>query len=630
MLHLALEQRLREAIATVLPEANLMSVQVRPCPDPKFGDYQSNSLMALAKERKMNPRQLATDVLARLDVSSTCEKVEIAGAGFLNFHLKNSAIGNAVASAARGEHLFFARAGQPRTIVIDFSSPNVAKPMHVGHIRSTILGDSLARVLRLLGHHVITDNHIGDWGTQFGMLLHGWKTLLTQTALEREPLAELERIYKTVQSRIKEETRAEIKRQFDSEFQSCLDEGLDEDQVVKRILARLPPNRATDFSETDVASRKELVKLQRGDEESLRIWREMIGLSQVQFDTIYARLGVKFDHALGESFYNPKLQAVVDDLKAKGLARESEGATAIFFDDVPQLKDTPALVQKSDGGFNYTTTDLATLQHRLESWRPHEIAYVTDGRQQLHFQQLFTAFRRWRPDVNMELAHVWFGSILGEDGKPFKTRSGETVKLAELLDEAEERALEVVTEKNPDLPEPTRREIARVVGLGAVKYADLLPNRQSDYVFSWEKMLSLQGNTAPYLQYAYARIQSIFRKAAAGGTSYTSSTLIQGQGDIRDSRNSSLQLNAPEELAIAKHLLNFGITLDAVADDYRPNFLCNYLYDLAGHFARFYEACPVLKAEGAARATRLILCDVTARVLKQGLDVLGIEVLEQM
>jgi arginyl-tRNA synthetase len=581
MIHLLLEQRLREAVATVLPDANLASVFVRPCPDPKFGDYQTNSLMALAKERKMNPRQLATDVLAKLDLKDICEKVEIAGAGFLNFRLTTAAVGEALASAARGEHLFFAKATQPRTIVIDFSSPNVAKPMHVGHIRSTILGDSLARVLRLLGHQVITDNHIGDWGMQFGMLLVGWKKHLDRAALERDAILEMERLYKLISAACKESP-------------TVLEE-----------------------------AREELVKLQRGDEENLRIWREMIALSQIQFDTIYARLGVKFDHALGESFYNPRLQAVADDLKARGLARESEGALAIFFDDVPQLKDKPALVQKSDGGFNYTTTDLATLRHRLETWQPQEIIYVTDGRQQLHFQQLFAAFGKWQSAIGHpqsaipKLAHVWFGSILGEDGKPFKTRSGETVKLAELLDEAEERSLKVVTEKNSDLAEASRREIARVVGLGAVKYADLLPNRQSDYVFNWEKMLSLQGNTSPYLQYAYARIRSIFRKAGDG-----TSTI--------EHRTPNIELKAPEELALAKHLLNFGLTLEAVAEDYRPNFLCNYLYDLAGHFSRFFEACPVLKSEEPTRASRLTLCDVTARVLKQGLAALGIEVLEQM
>lgn len=617
MIHLKLEQRLRDAVSGVLPDANLTTVLVRPCPDPRFGDYQSNSLMSLAKERKMNPRQLATDVLAKFEASDICEKVEIAGAGFLNFRLKSSAVAGVLSAAARGEHLFFTRASQPRTVVIDFSSPNVAKPMHVGHIRSTILGDSLARVLRLLGHNVITDNHIGDWGTQFGMLLVGWKTLLDKAALERDPIGELERIYKTIQATIKRETRDALKQQLGTEYQKLVDEGVPEDEVVERLIKRLPTNEALSLSPMNVASRKELVKLQAGDEENLRIWREMIALSQVQFDTIYARLGVKFDHTLGESFYNPQLQAVVDDLKARGLARESEGATVFPFDDVPQLKDKPAMVQKSDGGFNYTTTDLATLQYRLATWNPQEIVYVTDGRQQLHFTQLFTAFRRWRTDTNVKLAHVWFGSILGDDGKPFKTRSGDTVKLADLLDEAEERAFQVVTEKNPDLPEATRKEIARAVGLGAVKYADLLPNRQSDYVFSWEKMLSFNGNAAPYLQNAYTRIRSIFRKGGEGISHIQHGT-------------SEIELRAPEELALAKHLLNFGITLEAVTEDYRPNFLCNYLYDLAGHFARFYEACPVLKAEGTERATRLMLCDVTARVLKQGLDVLGIEVLEQM
>ncbi len=522
--------------------------------------------------------------------------------GFFNFRLSDFAIAEQLDRAVRGEHLFFTEAAQPKTIVIDFSSPNVAKPMHVGHIRSTILGDSLARTLRLLGHRVITDNHLGDWGTQFGKLLVGWKKHLDPAALKTDPIAEMERLYKLVNTA------------------SEADEKLLE------------------------AARQELVKLQGGDEENLKIWREMIALSQKQFDTIYGRLGVKFDHTLGESFYNPRLKPLVDELVAKGIARESEGAIAIFFDDLPQLKEQPALIRKSDGGFNYATTDLATLAYRLETWRPDEIIYVTDGRQQLHFQQVFTAFRKWQrasgilPEEptsssgnaqisgdlpagrtaarSLKLAHVWFGSILGEDGKPFKTRSGETVKLADLLDEAEERALKIVSEKNPDLPEAQRREIARVVGLGAVKYADLLPNRQSDYVFSWDKMLALQGNTAPYLQYAYTRIKSIFRKT--------------GETSNIEYRTSNIELTAGEEIALARHLLNFGLTLEAVAEEYRPNFLCNYLYELAGKFTSFYENCPVLKAGDATRASRLALCDLTARVLKQGLDVLGIETVEQM
>ncbi|HMP81553.1 MAG TPA: arginine--tRNA ligase [Verrucomicrobiota bacterium] len=573
--HKQIELRLQDALRSVLPDADVSSVLVRPCPDPKFGDYQCNALMSLAKARKSNPRQLATDVVAGLDVSQWCEKVEIAGAGFLNFRLNSAAVAGTLQGAANGEHLFFEKASQPRTVVIDFSSPNVAKPMHVGHIRSTILGDCLSRTLRLMGHRVVADNHIGDWGTQFGMLLLGWKTLLDKAALDRDAIAELERIYKTINERCKAD-----------------------EQVLEQ-------------------AKQELVKLQGGDAENLGIWHEMIRLSQVQFDTIYGRLGVKFDETLGESFYNPKLKPLVDDLIAKGIARESEGAIAIFFDDIPQLKAHPALVRKSDGGFNYTTTDLATLAHRLATWHPDEIVYVTDGRQQLHFQQVFTAFRKWHGESKTKLSHVWFGSILGEDGKPFKTRSGDTVKLADLLDEAEERALKAVSEKNPDAPESQRKEIARVVGIGAVKYADLLPNRQSDYVFSWDKMLALQGNTAPYLQYAYARIRSIFRKGGEGIS--TSNTQV-----------ATLNLSAPEEIALAKHLLNFGLTLDAVTDEHRPNFLCNYLYELAGHFMRFFENCPVLKSEGEIRATRLLLCDVTARVLKQGLECLGIEVLEQM
>lgn len=656
--HKQIESRLQAAVRAVLPDAAAASVLVRPCPDPKFGDYQSNALMSLAKSRKMNPRQLAADVLAKLDVAEWCESVEIAGAGFLNFRLKLSALAQTLEAAARGEHLFFDKAGQAsrlscektdfsqeestrhigsaspagaggtptarsRTIVIDFSSPNVAKPMHVGHIRSTILGDSLARALRLLGHRVITDNHIGDWGTQFGMLLVGWKTALDRAALDHEPLAELEGIYKLVSP-------------------------------------KCDPDKPSYNAATHQAALRELVKLQQGDAENLGIWREMIRLSQKQFDQIYGRLGVKFDHTFGESFYNPRLQQVVDDLLAKGIARESEGATAVFSDgSLPPKEDpflifrdgewhpNPLLIQKRDGGFNYATSDLATLDYRLETWHPDEIVYVTDGRQQLHFQQIFAAFRRWQrvsegrvtrvpivtgvpleppqpnrglvapiPPNEMKLAHVWFGSILGEDGKPLKTRSGENVKLSDLLDEAEERAFKLVSDKNPELPEPQRREIARVVGIGAVKYADLLPNRQSDYTFSWDKMLALNGNTAPYLQYAYARIRSIFRKG--GETSNI-------QFPISD-----IQLAAPEGIALAKHLLNFGLTLEAVADEFRPNFLCNYLFELAVRFMSFFENCPVLKSEEPVRSSRLTLCELTARVLKQGLNVLGIETLEQM
>ena len=588
MPHKQIELKLQAAVREILPDADSSTVLVRPCPDPKFGDYQSNALMSLAKARKMNPRQLAENVVQKLEVSEICENVEIAGAGFLNFRLKNSALTQTLQAAARGGHLFFEKTAKPQTVVIDFSSPNVAKPMHVGHIRSTVLGDCLVRAFRLPGHKVISDNHIGDWGTQFGKLLVGWKKFLKPEALKADPISEMERLYKLINTA--SETDAKV---------------LEE-------------------------ARLELVKLQNGDAENLKIWREMIALSQKQFDDIYARLGVKFDFWYGESFYNDRLKPLVDDLLARKIARESEGAVGVFSDgSLPPKQDVflvnrdgewvadPALVRKSDGGFNYTTTDLATIDYRIKTWSPEEIIYVVDDRQSAHFKKLFIAFARWQPEEakQVKLVHVGFGKILGDDGKPFKTRSGDTVKLGELLDEAEERAFKMVTEKNPDLPEAQRREIARVVGIGAVKYSDLLPNRQSDYVFSWDKMLAFTGNTAPYLQYAYARIQSIFRKVELPNAGF---------------KSAEIKLEAPEEIALAKLFLNFGLTLDAAIEECRPNFLCSYLYDLAGKFTSFYENCPVLKADEVTRLSRLALCDLTARVLKQGLHILGIEVVEQM
>jgi arginyl-tRNA synthetase len=493
-------------------------VAVQAAQDSRFGDYQSNIAMQLAKPRRTNPRALAGEIIAKLDVADICEAPEIAGAGFINFRLKPAALAAHFVALAQDPRLGVPPVA-PRRIVIDFSSPNVAKPMHVGHIRSTFLGDALARIGRFLGHSVVTDNHIGDWGTQFGMLCLAWKTLLDRDALTADPIGELERIYKAQNERCKADP------------------------------AQLE------------AARAELVKLQSGDAENLGIWREMLRLSQVQFDSIYARLGIVFDHTFGESHYNPWLRETVADLVAKGIARESDGALCVFSDrSVPEKedpflikdesgwRDSPALVQKADGAANYTTTDLATIAYRVREFAPDEIIYVTDGRQQLHFRQFFAIWRRWQPECRVKLAHVWFGSILGEDGKPFKTRSGDTVKLASLLDEAEERASKVVAEKNPEMPEAERREIARFIGLGAVKYADLLPNRQGDYVFSWEKMLSFQGNTAPYLQNAYVRIRAIFRKAGREMSN------VQG-------RTSSVQFTEPAEFAVVKKCcLRFSTT----------------------------------------------------------------------
>ncbi|MBM3850008.1 MAG: arginine--tRNA ligase [Verrucomicrobia bacterium] len=586
MYHHVLESRLCAAVAAVVPSVDPAILQVQPASEARFGDYQSNSLMLVAKAARLNPRQLAADVVARLEVSDCCGPVEIAGPGFLNFRLTPRALAGWVEEAASGRADLVPRSGSPRTVVLDFSSPNVAKPMHVGHIRSTGIGDALQRLWRLLGHRVISDNHIGDWGTQFGKLLVGWKELLDRPALERDPIAEMERLYKAVNT------------QCDADP------------------ARLE------------AARQELVRLQAGDPENLAIWREMIRLSQVQFDTLYGRLGVRFDHTLGESFYNPGLGRVVDELLAAGIARTSDGAVAVFSDRTMPPKedpflvsrdgewvDVPALIRKSDGGFNYMTTDLATVDHRLRTWAPDEILYVVDDRQSGHFRALFHVFARWQPEAcrKTRLRHIGFGKILGDDGKPFKTRSGDTVRLADVLDEAEERALQVVTGKRPDLPEAERREIARIVGIGAVKWQDLLPNRQSDYVFSWDKMLALQGNTAPYVQYQYTRAAKVVRDAG------------EGSGAVPE-----VVLNEPAELALARHLMNLGYTLEAAAQECRPNYLCNYLHELAGLYSAFYEACPVLKASEPARSTRLALCRLSARVLRLGLETLGIEVTEKM
>ena len=576
-----LESKLRPAVG----DSGGLPVTVQAAQDTRFGDYQTNIAMQLAKARKANPRAIAQEIIARLDVAEISETPEIAGAGFINFRIKSGALAAHFASLANDPRLGVPQIA-PRKLVIDFSSPNVAKPMHVGHIRSTFLGDALARIGRFLGHSVVTDNHIGDWGTQFGMLCLAWKTIVDKAALERDPIGELERIYKLQNERCKSDPAA-----------------MD-------------------------AARAELVKLQNGDAENHAIWREMIRLSQIQFDTIYRRLDINFDHTLGESFYNPWLKDTVNELVQKGIARESDGAICVFSDgSVPEKEDpflikdengwkpSPALVQKADGASNYTTTDLATIAYRVREFAPDEIIYVTDGRQQLHFRQFFTIWKRLHTESAVKLSHVWFGSILGEDGKPFKTRSGDTVKLADLLDEAEERAFKVVREKNPELPETECREIGRIIGLGAVKYADLLPNRQGDYVFSWDKLLSFQGNTAPYLQNAYVRIRAIFRKAAEAGIT---------------TQSGAVNLTEPAELALVKKLAQFGETLPAILDDHRPNLLCNYLFDLANAYHSFYEACPVLKADEPARSSRLALSDATARTLKTGLGLLGIEVPERM
>jgi len=561
-----------EIISAAVERALGAPALLRPCADSQFGDYQANGVMAVAKQTKQNPRALAENIAAQLQLADVCEPPTVAGAGFINFKLRREFVAAQVTDAARDPRHGVPAASKPKTVVIDFSSPNVAKPMHVGHIRSTILGDCLGRVLRFLGHHVVTDNHIGDWGTQFGMLIVGWKKHRDDAALQRDAITELERLYKYV-------------------------------------------NEHGDREE----AKSELVKLQQGNTENRAIWQQIIDLSKHEFDRIYGRLGVAFDHTLGESFYNPMLAAVVGGLRAHGIATESDGAMCIFVEG----SKSPLIIQKADGAFLYGTTDLATLKYRLDEWRPDEIVYVTDGRQQLHFKQVFAAAAKWLPNVP-DLRHVWFGSILGEDGTPLKTRSGENVKLGELLDEAEERARAVVNEKNPEMPEQIRNTIARAVGIGAVKYADLSQNRTTDYVFSWPKMLAMNGNTAPYMQYAYVRVQSIFRKAVG-----QASNLPNPKTDKLEACPTIL-LDHPTELDLAKHILRFTETLQSVAEDDKPNWLTAYLYDLAGKFSAFYDNCPVIQSAEPTRSSRLLLCRLTADIMKRGLNLLGIETIEQM
>ncbi|MDB6135094.1 MAG: arginyl-tRNA synthetase [Verrucomicrobiales bacterium] len=577
-----LQQRAAQALAAsghVLPDQ--FQVTVDPAADTRFGDYQTNAAMVLAKALKTNPRALATELAEKMDVSGISAQPTVAGPGFINFTITPAALATRLEEMLADEKLGVPPAAEPKTIVIDFSAPNVAKQMHVGHIRSTIIGDCLARIARFLGHTVVTDNHIGDWGTQFGMVLHGWKQGLNEEALLADPIRELLRVYKAV--------NAESKAQ---------------EEAVKA-------GERTDTPIRD-ACRAELVKLQAGDPENMAIWKRCVDVSLAGLSLIYQKLDIQFDHYLGESFYNDRLPSLVAELEAKGLARESEGALCIFFDGQPELGDkAPFIIRKTDGGYGYATTDLATIEHRVKVWQADEVWYVVGAPQSLHFSQLFDATRRWGMHPRME--HVAFGSILGEDGRMMKTRSGESVGLQELLGEAEERALAVVQEKNPELTKQEKAEIGHAVGIGAVKYMELSQHRLTDYKFSWEKMLSFNGNTAPYLQNAYVRTRGIFRK-------------LDGPAEFPG----PYELAEESERWLALTLSRFAEVVPSVLEDFRPNLLASYLFTLAQAFHSFFEACPVLRAEGQVRATRLALCEATSRVLRTGLNLMGIRVTERM
>jgi arginyl-tRNA synthetase len=568
-------EKLRLVLGSALPagvDRHAFEQALRPATDPKFGDYQANGCMALAKAMGRNPRELAQEVARAVDLAPLAGPPEVAGPGFLNIRLDDSWIAENLASLLGDDALGLVRPARVKTIVIDFSSPNVAKPMHVGHLRSTVIGDSLARIQEALGHRVVRDNHLGDWGSQFGMILWGWKNAGDESQYTEDPVAELARLYRLAQDRIKGGDAA-----------------------------------------VEEAARIETAKLHAGDPENRALWKRFMPHCQGALQAIYDRLDVRFDVQLGESFYESQLDSVVGELQNRGLAVESEGAIVVFV----EATEAPFLIRKRDRAFTYATTDLATIKYRATTWHPDQILYVVDHRQGGHFKQLFEVARRWGFG-SIDLEHVAFGTILGSDRRPFKTREGDVVGLESLLDQATAEAQKVVDENSPDLSPALRQRVAEVVGLGAIKYADLSQNRQSDYVFDWKKMMAMNGNTATYLQYAYARIQSIFRK---GGESPAA---------IRQ-RRPEIVLRHPAERGLGVRLLRLPEVLDLAAIELKPNILSDYLFDLANAFSTFFEACPVLKAESPERRdSRLAVCDLTARTLKFGLAQLGIDVVERM
>ena len=564
-----IDERARAAFSSALETDADPVVRVA---DERFGDYQINGVMPLAKRERTNPREMATKVLDDLDLGDLFEKPDIAGPGFINLKLRNDALGQAIGAAAGDERGGVEPVADPQRIVIDYSSPNVSKQMHVGHLRSTIIGDAICSVQKFLGHEVTGDNHIGDWGTQFGLLIMGYRRFGEEARLERDSIAELERLYREANA-----------------------------------LAKGDESAAAE-------ARHELAKLQAGDTENKALWDRFISASKKHLSTVYDRLGVTFDTWHGESFYDASLAGVVDELTAKGLAREDQGAVCVFFDDGSGLEEHPFIVRKSDGAFLYSTTDLATIAHRDKTYHPHRIIYVVDKRQSLHFRQLFEVAGKM--EYGCRLEHVGFGTILGEDGKPIKTREGTPVQLADLLDEAHARAWELVKEKWPQLPDDELDPIAEAVGIGAVKYADLSQNRNSDYKFEWSKLLAFDGNTGPYLMYALVRIRSIFRML----------------GDVDWTHDGSpLALSDPAEHGLAKVLARFPDVLHQVGEGCYPHNLCDHLYELARRFSVFYESCPVLKADDeATKRSRLGLCQAAAGQLERGLRCLGIQPLQRM
>ena len=645
-----LKSRFSGPLADLIDDPAELLTMIRPSTDAKFGDYQANCAMPLGKRLGKAPRDIAADLIDNVSVNDLCQKIEIAGPGFINLTLDDQWLQKRLELAIGDDRLGIEKTARPRTFVVDYSSPNVAKPMHVGHIRSTVIGAALASVLRFTGHRVITDNHLGDWGTQFGMIIYGYKHFLDQAAYLSAPIDELGRLYKHVRqlmdyhSAVKnlpdvksalttlQETAEKLKAQSDTgdkkadkktrkEISALKNKISDQQEQIDELESKISTvdqketlrQQAIAHADINNAVLLETVALHEGDETNLKLWNEFLPHCREDIQKIYRRLDIEFDHELGESFFHDQLADVVADFEAKGLSRPSDGAVCVFMDNY----DTPMIIQKKDGAYLYATTDLATIKYRLDQWNADAILYVVDHRQHQHFEKLFDAARLWGY-ADAELTHVSFGTVLGDDGKPFKTRSGDTVGLEGLLDQAESRALAIATEQNPDLPELVHQKISHVVGIGALKYADLSQNRASDYKFSYDKMLALKGNTATYLQYSYARVQGIIRKLDI---------------DIQLLRSNPVPIefttNIERELAVK--LIRFGESIDEVLIEYKPNMLCNYLFELTQTFFQFYNQCSVKEAKTESlKNSRLLLCDLTARTIKTGLSLLGIGVLDQM
>lgn len=634
-----LRKRFATAVRRVLEsygeEAASYADLVRPAQQPRFGDYQINCAMPVGKLLGRPPREVAEQIVREADFGDLVEEAAVAGPGFINLRLSDAWLARYLTEAVGDPRMGVETVEAPERFVIDFSSPNVAKPMHVGHLRSTIIGDALARMLRFVGHTVITDNHLGDWGTQFGMIIYGYKHFLDEENWRRNPVGELARLYQVVYNmakpaewaetldaiaaRVEKDPRA-LEEARDKIVELAAEAGLAEPTELEgvsaerlRELLRELRRMADEARPIAEAARQETAKLHAGDPENRALWEKFMPYCIEELNRIYRRLDVHFDYMLGESFYQPMLEDVVRELLEKGIATISEGAVCVFLEE----GEPPCIIRKSDGAYTYATTDLATIKYRVENFDPNYILYVVDYRQSLHFKQVFEIARRWGY-IKPEYVHVAFGTVLGPDRRPFRTREGGTVGLEMLIDEAVARARRIVDENSPHLPEEERQQIAEAVGIGALKYADLSQNRTSDYVFSWDKMLAMQGNTGTYLQYAYARIRSIFRK-----------------GDVRlehlIEQGARVLLSHAAERDLALKIVRFPEALEQAVRDYMPHYLTTYLYELAETFSTFYNSCDVLRAESEQlRQSRLLLCELTARVLRIGLELLGIRPVERM